>query len=97
MPMPVVAPKPSLPIESRLGAPLLAQEASYLAASARISSLSVNSIAHPYTVFLYSISANWRDVRHHCASDVPGTALRIATAGSSLVCLVNYWQRRQVR
>src|SRR4051812_4313089 len=60
MPMPLVAPKPSLlpdaSTELRLGAPLLAQEASYLAASARISSLSLSSIAHEATVWLYSIA-----------------------------------------
>jgi hypothetical protein len=48
---PFVAPSPSLSTESRLGAPLLAQEASYLAASARISSLSLSSIANKYCIY----------------------------------------------
>src|SRR6478609_8039240 len=64
MPMPLVAPRPSFAppasTELRLGAPLLAQEASYLAASARISSLSWSSIVpsrrDAATVWLYSIA-----------------------------------------
>ncbi len=44
MPEPPVEPTPWLPRESFLAAPLLAQDASYLAASARISSLRVRSM-----------------------------------------------------
>src|SRR5690606_30209386 len=44
MPMPSVLPTPLPPRESRRPAPLEAQEASYLAASARMASLSVSSI-----------------------------------------------------
>ena len=44
MPEPPVEPTPWLPRESFLAAPLLAQDASYLAASARISSLRVSSM-----------------------------------------------------
>jgi hypothetical protein len=43
--MPPVEPTPVLPRESFLAAPELAQEASYFAASARISSLRVSSIS----------------------------------------------------
>lgn len=45
MPEPPVEPTPWLPRESFLAAPLLAQDASYLAASARISSLRVRSMS----------------------------------------------------
>src|SRR5690606_34813847 len=56
MPMPLVEPMPSLPLELRFGAPLLAQEASYLAASARMVSLSISCMARDIdTVFIYSI------------------------------------------
>jgi hypothetical protein len=58
MPMPLVAPMPFLPSDVRLGAPLLAQEASYLAASAKMSSLSINSTAHPYNcMYIQHITA----------------------------------------
>ena len=45
MPMPSVLPMPPLPSECRLPAPLDAHEASYLAASARIASLSFSCMA----------------------------------------------------
>lgn len=47
MPMPPVEPTPWLPRESFRAAPLLAQDASYFAASARISSLRVTSMFLP--------------------------------------------------
>jgi hypothetical protein len=46
---------PDLPSELRLGAALLAQEASYLAASARMLSLSISCMGILDTVFMYSI------------------------------------------
>jgi len=42
IPMPSVAPSPLRPLELRFGAPLLAQETSYFAASAKTLSLSIN-------------------------------------------------------
>src|SRR5690606_11083066 len=50
MPMPSVLPTPLPPRESRRPAPLEAQDASYLAASARIASLSVSSMRPPWMV-----------------------------------------------
>jgi hypothetical protein len=47
--MPPVEPMPRPPRESRLVPPLDAQEASYFAASARISSLLFKSMRHQYT------------------------------------------------
>ena len=47
-------------MESRLGAPLLAQDASYLAASARISSLSVNSMVRLDILCLYTVYQGMR-------------------------------------
>ncbi len=44
MPMPVVEPMPLPPVEVRLSVPLEAHEASYLAASASISSFCLSSI-----------------------------------------------------
>src|ERR1700712_1678311 len=55
MPMPVLEPMPDLPSELRLGAALLAQEASYLAASARMLRLSISCMGFLDTVFIYSI------------------------------------------
>src|SRR3990167_71763 len=48
MPMPSVEPRPLLPSEVRLGGPVVAQDASYLAASARMLSLSMSSMGHAY-------------------------------------------------
>ncbi len=48
MPMPSVLPMPPLARESRLPEPLEAQEASYLAASARMASLRMVSIEETY-------------------------------------------------
>jgi hypothetical protein len=53
--MPLLEPSPDLPSELRLGAALLAQEASYLAASARMLSLSISCMKILDTVFIYSI------------------------------------------
>src|SRR5688572_21663702 len=51
MPMPVVDPSPASPVDVRRGAPLLAHDASYFAASARIESfLRTSIVPHVYTV-----------------------------------------------
>src|SRR5690606_26987656 len=51
MPGPL-APRPEVPLELRFGAPLLAQDTSYLAASARMLSLSMSSTSRvPNTVY----------------------------------------------
>src|SRR5690606_9807504 len=54
MPMPSVAPSPLRPLELRFGAPLLAHETSYLAASARTLSLSISCMAETsqYCLFI---------------------------------------------
>ena len=49
MPVPVVEPMPPDARELRLVVPLLAQEASYFAASAKIESLVASSISQEYT------------------------------------------------
>ncbi|MNI99177.1 hypothetical protein D3C73_1581920 [compost metagenome] len=53
--MPSVEPSPLLPSELRFGAPLLAQEASYLAASARMPSLSMSSMGAGLSLFGYTV------------------------------------------
>jgi hypothetical protein len=50
-----------------LGAPLLAHEASYLAASARMLSLSINCMKFPDTVFMYSTEKQASLQRHRSA------------------------------
>ncbi|OCX91032.1 MAG: hypothetical protein BFD77_05485 [Pseudomonas sp. CO183] len=56
--MPLVAPSPLLPFELRFGAPLLAQETSYLAASARpLSFVDQLHAVDRDTVRIYSITS----------------------------------------
>src|SRR5450830_285050 len=71
--MPSVEPRPALPSELRLGAPLLAQEASYLAASARMLSFSINCMEG----YRY-----WFFVQYQAALPVTSAACQLAVASS---------------
>jgi hypothetical protein len=50
MPMRVVDPMPASPVDPRFGAPLLAHDASYFAASARMDSFFAISMGHEGTL-----------------------------------------------